>query len=124
MGLMSGTGPLGRKPAGTFNFEPPPPGRALYMERSPKWVRVMLGGETIAESRNTLLVQESGHQPVYYFPPEDVRFDVREPSDRHTRCPKKGEPSYHTIRVGDRIEEAAAWYYPEPLAGAEALQGL
>jgi uncharacterized protein (DUF427 family) len=94
------------------------------MEHSPKWVRVVLGGETIAESRNTLLLQESGHQPVYYFPPEDVRSDVLEPSDRHTRCPKKGEASYHTIRVGDRVEESAAWYYPEPLEAAEALRGL
>ncbi len=124
MGLMSGTGPLGRKPAGTFNFNTPAPGHAMYMERSPKWVRVVLGGETIADSRNTLLLQESGHQPVYYFLPEDVRADVLEPSDRHTRCPKKGEASYYTIRVGDRVEDAAAWSYPEPLEGAEPLKGL
>ena len=124
MGLMYGTGPFGRKPAGTFNFAPPSPGRALYMERSPRWVRVQLGGETIADSRNTLLLQESGHQPIYYFPPEDVRSDVLEPSDRHTRCPKKGEASYHTIRVGDRVEEAAAWYYPDPIEGAEPLRDL
>ena len=124
MGLMSGTGPFGRKPAGTFNFESPPPGQAMYMERSPKRVRVVLGGETIADSRNALLLQESGHQPIYYFPPEDVRADVLGPSDRHTRCPKKGEASYHTIHVGDRVEEAAAWYYPEPLDGAEPLKGF
>ena len=124
MGLMSGTGPLGRNPAGTFNFQAPAPGKAMYMERSPKWVRVVLGDETIADSRNTLLLQESGHQPIYYFPPEDVRADVLEPADRHTRCPKKGEASYYTIRVGERVEEAAAWYYPEPLAGAEPLEGL
>jgi len=124
MGLMSGTGPLGRKPAGTFNFKSPNPGQAMYMERSPKWVRVGLGGETIADSRHALLLQESGHQPVYYFPPDDVRADVLEPSDRHTRCPKKGEASYYTIRLGDRIEEAAAWYYPKPLQGAEPLKGL
>ena len=124
MGLMSGTGPLGRNPAGTFNFEAPAPGQAMYIERSPKWVRVVLGGETIADSRNTLLLQESGHQPVYYFPPEDVRSDVLGPSNRRTRCPKKGEASYHTIRVGDRVEEAAAWYYPEPLEGAQRLKGL
>ena len=124
MGLMSGTGPLGRKRAGSFNFVPPPPGRAMYIEPSPRWVRVMLGGETIADSRNTRLLQESGHQPVYYFPAEDVRSDVLEPSDRHTHCPKKGEASYYTIRVGDRVEEAAAWYYPEPLEGAAWLEGL
>ena len=122
MGLMSGTGPLGKDPAGVFNFEAPPPGQALYVEPCLKWLRVELGGETIADSRRGLIVSESGHQPVYYFPPEDVRSDLFEPSDRHTRCPKKGEASYHSLRVGDRVENAAAWYYPEPLEGAAALK--
>ena len=124
MGWMTGTGPLGRDPAGTFNIEPPPPAQAMYMEPCPKWVRVEVGGETIADSRRVLLVSESGHQPLYYFPPEDVRADVLEPSDRHTHCPKKGEASYHTIRVGDQVVENGAWYYPEPLEGAEPIRGL
>jgi uncharacterized protein (DUF427 family) len=124
MGLMTGNGPLGKDPAGVFNFDPPPPGQALYIEPCPKWVRVVLGGETVADSRRTLLVSESGHQPVYYFPPEDVRADLLEPSDRHTRCPKKGDAAYHSIRVGDRFEKAIAWYYPEPLEGAAALKDL
>jgi uncharacterized protein (DUF427 family) len=121
MGLMYGSGPLGPKPAGQFNFEPPPPGRALYLEPALRRVRVMLGGETIADSRRVRLLHEAGHQPIYYFPPEDVREDVREPSDRHTHCPKKGEASYYTLRVGDRVEEAAAWYYPDPIAQAPPL---
>jgi uncharacterized protein (DUF427 family) len=121
MGLMTGTGPLGRNPAGVHNFEPPPPGGAMYIEPCEKWVRVMVGGETIADSRRTLMISESGHQPVYYFPREDVRADVLEPSDRHTRCPKKGEASYHSIRVGDTAVENGAWYYPEPLEGAAPI---
>lgn len=124
MGLMTGTGPLSRDPAGMFNFEAPDPGRALYMEPCYKRVRVVVGGETIADSHRTLLLSESGHQPGYYFPPEDVRTDVLEASDRHTRCPKKGEASYHTIRVGDKVVEAGAWYYPAPLAGAEPLRDM
>ena len=124
MGLMTGTGPLTKTPAGTFNFDPPPPGSALYMEPCEKRVRVVLEGETVADSRHTLLLSESGHQPIYYFPPEDVRSDLLEPSDRHTRCPKKGEASYHSIRVGDRFEKAIAWYYPEPLEGAAPIKDL
>jgi uncharacterized protein (DUF427 family) len=122
---MTGTGPLGRKPAGTFNFEPPPPGTELYLEPSPKRVRVVVAGETVADSRRAMLLHESGHQPLYYFPPEDVRSELLEPSDRHTHCPKKGDASYHTIRVGDQVVEAGAWYYPELLAGAPPqLQGM
>jgi uncharacterized protein (DUF427 family) len=125
MGLMYGSGPFGKEPAGKFNFDPPPPGRALYLEPSPKRVRVAVGGETIADSRRPMLLHESGHQPIYYFPPEDVRSEFLEDSDRHTRCPKKGEASYYTIRVGDRVVEAGAWYYPSVLDDAPPeLEGL
>ena len=125
MGLMTGSGPLGREPAGTFNFEPPPAGKALYLEPTPKRIRVVVGGETIADSRRAFMLHESGHQPIYYFPPEDVRADVLEPSERHTRCPKKGIASYHTIRAGDNVVEAGAWYYPDPLPDAPPqLKGL
>lgn len=124
MGLMTGSGPFGREPAGTFNFEPPSPGRALLLEPSPKRVRVQVGGETIADSRRVALLHESGHQPVYYFPPEDVRADVLEPSDRHTRCPKKGEASYYTIRAGEAVVDAGAWYYPDPIPGAPPIKDL
>ncbi len=124
MGLMTGSGPFGREPAGTFNFERPEPGRALYLEPTPKRVRVVVGGETIADSRRAMMLHESGHQPIYYFPPEDVREEFLEPSDRHTRCPKKGEASYYTIRVGDHVVDAGAWYYPDPIDGAPPIKDL
>jgi uncharacterized protein (DUF427 family) len=124
MGLMTGTGPLGKQPAGTFNFEPPPAGRALYLEPTPKRIRVEVGGVTVADSRRAMILHESGHQPIYYFPPEDVRADVLEDSDRHTHCPKKGDASYYTIRAGGDVVEAGAWYYPDPLAGAPPIKGL
>ena len=47
-----------------------------------------------------------------------------EPSDRHTHCPKKGDASYYTIRVGDHVVDAGAWYYPEPLEGAPPIKDL
>jgi uncharacterized protein (DUF427 family) len=119
MGLMSGTGPLGRKPAGVFN-----PEQTLYLEPTPRRLRVVVGGETIADSRTAFMLHEQGLQPVYYFPSRDVRSDLLEPSDRVTRCPKKGEASYWTIRAGDSVVEAGAWYYPEPLAGADWLRDL
>jgi len=69
-------------------------------------------------------MSETGHQPVYYFPPADVRMDLLEPSDRRTRCPKKGEASYHSIRVGERLVENGAWHYPEPVEGAPPFGGM
>src|SRR5947209_1601001 len=125
MGLMTGTGPLSRTPDGQFNFPPPPPGSALYLEPTPKRVRVVVGEETVADSRRALVLQESGLQPVYYFQPDDVRRDLLEPTDKHTRCPKKGQASYFTIRAGERVVENGAWCYPDPLPEAPAaLRGL
>jgi uncharacterized protein (DUF427 family) len=124
MGLMTGTGPLGKQPAGAFNFEPPPPGRALYLEPTPKRIRVEVGGVTIADSRRAMMLHESGQQPIYYFPPDDVRADVLVPSDRHTHCPKKGDASYYTINAGGEVVKDGAWYYPDPLPGAPPITGL
>jgi len=121
MGLMTGTGPLGKKPAGSFNFEPPEPGQALYIEQTPKRIRVEVGGEVIADSTRAMMLHESGLQPVYYFPPADVRHEYLEDSDRHTHCPKKGDASYYTIKAGGEVVEAGAWYYPEPIDGAPPM---
>jgi uncharacterized protein (DUF427 family) len=124
MGMMTATGPLSPKPAGQFNFAPPEPGRALYLEPTPKRIRAIVDGEAIADSRRALLLQESGLQPIYYFPPDDVRTDLFEATDKHTHCPKKGDASYYSIRLGDRVVENAAWYYPEPLDGAPPIKDL
>lgn len=118
---MTGTGPLGRTPAGSFNFETPPPGRSLYIEPTPKRIRAEVAGETVADSRSALIVQESGLQPVYYFPRDDVRLELFEPTERHTKCPTKGEASYYSIRVGDREVRNGAWYYPDPIEGAAPI---
>jgi uncharacterized protein (DUF427 family) len=124
MGFMTGTGPLGRQPAGRFNFEPPAPGKSLYLEPTPKRIRVVVGDEIVADSRRATMLHESGQQPIYYFPPEDVRMDLLEPSDRRTHCPKKGDASYYTIRAGDSVVADGAWYYPEPIAGAPSIKDL
>jgi uncharacterized protein (DUF427 family) len=124
MGMMTSTGPLGQKPAGAFNFEPPKPGTALYLEPTPKRIRAVVNGEVVADSRHAMLLQEAGHQPIYYFPPEDVRSELLEPSEKHTRCPKKGEASYYTVRVGDRLIKDAAWYYPDPIDTAPPIKDL
>jgi uncharacterized protein (DUF427 family) len=124
MGLMTGTGPLGRNPTGSFNFDTPPAGRSLYIEPTPKRIRVEVAGETVADSRNALILQESGLQPVYYFPLDDVRDDLFEPTERHTKCPIKGEASYYSIKVGDREVKNGAWYYPEPIEGATQIAGM
>ena len=124
MSLTVGTGPFGRRPAGTFNFELPRHKGLIYFEESPRRIRATLGGETIVDSRHPKLLHEHGHLPLFYFPEDEVRMDLLEPTDHSTRCPWKGEARYWSARVGDRVAENAAWSYPEPIDDAPPLAGL
>jgi uncharacterized protein (DUF427 family) len=123
MALTVGTGPFGRQPAGSFNFEIPRERGIIYFEDSPRRIRARFGGETIVDSRRAKLLHEQNHLPIYYFPVEDVRMDMLEPTDHSTRCPFKGEASYWSVRAGGRLAENAAWSYPEPLDDAPPLAG-
>ena len=68
MSLTMGTGPFGDQSTGIFNFDTSVLQRhTLYLEDSPRRVRVMLGGETIADSERVMLMLETGHLPYYYF---------------------------------------------------------
>ncbi|MGH0028953.1 MAG: DUF427 domain-containing protein [Myxococcota bacterium] len=97
------------------------PDYRVDLEPSPGRVVVRLGGQTIADSTRTLRVLETRHEPVVYFPREDVRMDLLEATDHRTFCPFKGEAAYWTVRAGDRVEENAVWGYPEPF---EQVAGL
>jgi uncharacterized protein (DUF427 family) len=123
MSLTIGTGPFGQHPAGTFNVEIPKRKGLLYFEDSPRRIRATFGGETIVDGRHAKLMHEHGHLPIYYFPEEEVRMDLLEPTDRSTRCPYKGEASYWSVRVGGRVAENAVWSYPQPIEGAPPIAG-
>jgi uncharacterized protein (DUF427 family) len=124
MGLTSGTGPFGHRPAGQFNFTPDPQtGSVLYFDPVPYRLRGIFAGETVFETLDAKLLYETAHLPVYYVPEEDLQHQVLEPSETLTRCPHKGEASYRSIRVGDRLEPDAVWTYREPIAPAAFLAG-
>jgi uncharacterized protein (DUF427 family) len=122
MTLTIGTGPFGDQGDKTFNFEVRAPrDHVLFFEDSPRRVRVMFGGETVADSRRVKLMHEQGHLPVYYFPRADVRMDLLEVTNHTTHCPFKGDASYWSVSVGDRAAENAVWGYPEPIDTALPL---
>lgn len=99
------------------------PDYRLAIEPCEKWVRVKLGGTTVADSTATLLVLEQGHRPVYYFPRDDVDMSRLSATDRRTHCPFKGDAAYWTVAAGGRSAENAAWSYPEPFEETRALAG-
>jgi uncharacterized protein (DUF427 family) len=87
-----------------------------------KRVRVMLGGETLADTTRVRLMRESRHVPVYYFPREDLRMDLLARSDHRSFCPFKGDAAYWHAEAGGRRAENAVWSYEGPFPGAAAIK--
>ncbi len=88
-------------------------------------VRVSFAGVVIADSGGAVRVEETGHEPVHYFPAKDVRFDLLRPTEHKTYCPFKGDCSYWTIAIegpgGRRSAENAVWAYRAPYDEAIGL---
>jgi uncharacterized protein (DUF427 family) len=93
----------------------------IHIELSPRRVRVTFGGETIADSKRVMLLREAKCLPVYYFPRQDVRTDLMQPTEHRTHCPYKGDAFYWSIRVGAKVGENAAWSYFDPPASCAAI---
>lgn len=87
-------------------------------------VRVTLGGETLADSRNATLMDESGHDLVYYFPRADVRMALLARTDHSSYCPYKGHAAYWTLEAGGRAAENAVWTYETPYDEAMPIKEL
>ena len=73
----------------------------------PKWVRVSLGAELVADSPRVMLMR--GRPPVYYFPREDVRTDLLTPSEQTARAAGRGEATYWHVNGGGEHAKSAAW---------------
>ncbi len=98
------------------------PGHWVHVSESPRHVRVMFGGETIADSKRVKLVREAEILPAYYFPKEDVRTDLFVPSQHKSQCPDKGR-SFVLVDSSRRASRAenAAWSYTDSIAAGGAI---
>jgi uncharacterized protein (DUF427 family) len=86
-------------------------------------VRVRMGDEVVAESRAALRIRESNHEPVVYLPLSDVRAELIEATAHTTFCPFKGEASYWSVKLPDRVEENVIWGYPRPFEEVAEIAG-
>lgn len=97
--------------------------RPPRVEPVPERVRVVVDGQTIADTTRGLRVLETAGAPVYYVPPDDVRLDLFERSPHRSVCEWKGDASYLSYVAPDRRIDNVAWSYEDPLPGYEAMRG-
>ena len=92
--------------------------------RSSRHVKVVIAGQTIADSHRPLLLFETGLPTRYYVPKVDVRMDLLIPSDTQTRCPYKGVANYYSVGGGNKLVKDIAWYYPYPVPECPRIENL
>ncbi len=91
---------------------------------SSRHVKVVVGGEVVAETNRPRLLFETGLPTRYYIPKLDVRLDLLTPTNTSTRCPYKGKASYWTVRVGGKEFTDIVWAYPAPIPECPKIENL
>ena len=86
------------------------------------WV-VRAGGAVLGESSRAIELREEGHDPVVYFPREDVAMAFLEASSKHSMCPHKGDAGYYSIVTNSTTLPDAVWTYAEPKPNVSAIAG-
>ena len=71
----------------------------------------------VAESNQTIVIEGN-----HYFPPDSIKKDCFAPSDTHSTCPWKGLASYYHVKAGEKLNQDAAWFYPEPKDAAKSIK--
>jgi uncharacterized protein (DUF427 family) len=116
-------GPLAGTGGQLTNYQIDGPQHRLLMHPFPRRVRAEFAGQTVLDTRDGVLLHETGLLPQLYVPETDLHADLLEPTEHHTHCPFKGDASYRSVRVGDRVAENAVWHYPTPVGSAPWLTG-
>ncbi len=88
--------------------------RPPRLERTNKHLKIVFGGEIIAESNRTFRILETSHPPVYYFPPEDVQVKFLFENTNSSFCEWKGRAGYFDLLIGGKLIKNAAWFYAQP----------
>lgn len=111
--------------------DPPAPGQESVWDypRPPRVepvssrVVIRLGGEVIVDTHDVVRVLETSHPPVYYLPISAFAEGALTAARGSSYCEFKGSARYFDVHGGASTAPRAAWTYPSPSVGFEALQG-
>ncbi|WP_036963461.1 DUF427 domain-containing protein [Promicromonospora kroppenstedtii] len=91
---------------------------------SGRHVRVVVGGEVVAESRRPVVLVQTGQPPRYYLPRVDVRMDLLRPTGTVSFCAYKGTAAYWSVVAGGKVLRDVAWGYDTPLREGLRIAGM
>jgi uncharacterized protein (DUF427 family) len=96
------------------------PFHRIDARRTSRHIRVSLGGQVVADTRNAVALFETGLPTRWYIPTADVTSELERNAEHRTTCAYKGHAT-HWDAAG---EKAIAWSYEEPLNDAVPVKGM
>jgi len=87
-------------------------------------VKVVMAGETVAETGNPRFLFETGLPTRYYIPVDDVRGGLLRPSETTSDCPYKGTARYWHLEIGGQRYDDMVWAYPNPVPEAVRIKDM
>lgn len=86
-------------------------------------LKIIHGGEVLAQTAAAYRTLETSHPPTYYFPPGDVDMDRLSPNGYRSFCEWKGEASYFDLQLADKVIRNVAWAYNAPSPSFRHIRG-
>jgi uncharacterized protein (DUF427 family) len=80
----------------------------VRIETNPKWIRGMIGGRTVIDSRRSQFVWEHRYYPAWFFPIEEIDGVLRANGSTHHHD-QLGDATHFDLVVGARTIANAAW---------------
>ena len=101
----------------------PGPNHPITIARNANRVRVVFGGQLIADTTRALTLRETGYAPVHYIPRADVTMSLLKPTAHASHCPYKGDANYFSISAEGRTADNAVWSYERPFPTMAEIAG-
>ena len=92
----------------------PGPDHPITITRIPDRIVVEIDGKVLADTRESLTLQEADYKPVHYIPRRHVAMERLVRTSHSTYCPYKGDCSYYSIPEAGERGVNAVWSYETP----------
>lgn len=80
-------------------------------------MKAIWNNQVVADSDDTIVIEGN-----HYFPPESLKEAFFIPTETRTTCFWKGEAHYYSLKVDGKVNEDAAWFYPETKKLADGIR--
>jgi uncharacterized protein (DUF427 family) len=107
----------------TLVHYPPNPYHRVDCRPTNRLLRVTVGGTTLVDTSDTMIVFETALAPLLYVAPSLVNTEVLRRSDTSSYCNYKGYATYWSAVIGESVVNDVAWSYDDPLPETRPMAG-